>query len=454
VRLRGGRKNTVSHHVTGVTRGFALGRDFWLFQVGQMISIVGDACGNIALAWWILDVTGSPATISAVLVPGMVVQTVLTPILGPFGDRLSRKWLIVGADVLRGCVMAALTAIVATGTFHLPTVVGVYALFAAGTALFNSSALSIVPQLVSVDRLPDAVRVSQSLLAVGRVGGGALGGLLVSWVGVGAAFAVDAVSFGVAVVATAAIRHTSSGRLSVASDSRPSDAVATFVRQLQGGFRVIYRIPVLLSLCAAVAFFNLVLSPMQVLLPTYAKVAKDMPAWFLGGLESSLGLGIVVGAVSIGTLEKIPRLISSVIVGLVFLGGAIALLPYAPGVIWPMLTMFAMGLGVAWTEIPIGARISVAVPDHFRSRVTSIFAFVFDGMAPLGIAVGGLLAAVLTVTEAMTGLGLAVLVALPMLLAVPGLVSFFRQSPSELADSFLAAHPEAFEREPSVKPAG
>jgi MFS family permease len=119
-----------------------------------------------------------------------------------------------------------------------------------------------------------------------------------------------------------------------------------------------------------------------------------------------------------------------------------------------MLTMFAMGLGVAWTEIPIGARISVAVPDHFRSRVTSIFAFVFDGMAPLGIAVGGLLAAVLTVTEAMTGLGLAVLVALPMLLAVPGLVSFFRQSPSELADSFLAAHPEAFEREPSVKPAG
>ena len=222
---------------------------------------------------------------------------------------------------------------------------------------------------------------------------------------------------------------------------------AAFVRQLRGGFRVIYRVPVLLSLCVAVAFFNLVLSPMQVLLPTYAKLAKGMPAWFLGGLESSLGLGIVVGAVGIGALEKIPRLVSSVVVGLVFLGGAIALLPHVPGVVPPMLLMFAMGLGVAWTEIPIGARISVAVPDHFRSRVTSIFAFVFDGMAPLGIAVGGTLVAVLGVTQTMTGLGAAVLLALPVLFAVPGLVAFFRRSPPELADYFREAHPKAFQND-------
>jgi hypothetical protein len=323
-------------------------------------------------------------------------------------------------------------------------VIGVYALFAAGSALFNSSSMSIVPQLVSAELLPDAIRVSQSLLAIGRVLGGALAGLLVSWVGVGAAFAVDAVSFGIAVVATAAIRASTVGTSSAAAGDAAMNPAAAFVRQLRGGFRVIYRVPVLLSLCVAVAFFNLVLSPMQVLLPTYVKLAKGMPAWFLGGLESSLGLGIVVGAVGIGALEKIPRLVSSVVVGLVLLGGAIALLPHVPGVVPPMLLMFAMGLGVAWTEIPIGARISVAVPDHFRSRVTSIFAFVFNGMAPLGIAVGGALVAVLGVTQTMTGLGAAVLLAVPVLFAVPGLVAFFRRSPPELADYFREAHPKAF----------
>ena len=55
----------MSHRLNGIARGFGLGSDFWLFQAGQMISIVGDACGNIALAWWILDVTASPTAISA-----------------------------------------------------------------------------------------------------------------------------------------------------------------------------------------------------------------------------------------------------------------------------------------------------------------------------------------------------------------------------------------------------
>jgi MFS transporter, DHA3 family, macrolide efflux protein len=46
-----------------------LGRDFWLFRLGQAISIVGDSCGAIALAWWILDATGSAAVMSSVLAP-------------------------------------------------------------------------------------------------------------------------------------------------------------------------------------------------------------------------------------------------------------------------------------------------------------------------------------------------------------------------------------------------
>ena len=46
-----------------------LGRDFWLFRLGQAISIVGDSCNAIALAWWILDATGSAAAMSAVLAP-------------------------------------------------------------------------------------------------------------------------------------------------------------------------------------------------------------------------------------------------------------------------------------------------------------------------------------------------------------------------------------------------
>ncbi len=90
------------------SKATTLGRDFWLFQFGQMVSIVGDSCGNIALAWWILDATGSPGKVASVLAPSMLIQSLLTPLAGPLGDRYTRKWLVVGADLLRTAVLVVL----------------------------------------------------------------------------------------------------------------------------------------------------------------------------------------------------------------------------------------------------------------------------------------------------------------------------------------------------------
>ena len=232
----------------------------------------------------------------------------------------------------------------------------------------------------------------------------------------------------------------------VEGDSDRRNSISSFVAQLTDGFRVVGRVPVLFWLCMAIAAVNLLLSPMQVLLPTYAKVSKGMPAWFLGGLESSLGLGIIVGAVGITAVESIPLVISSVVIGLILLGGSMTVLSHVPGVVAPMAVMFLFGVGAAWTNIPIGTRVSVAVPDHFRSRLNSIMAFIFDACAPIGVTAGGVLVGVFGVTRSMTGAGIAVLLILPALFKVPGLTEFFRRSPAELTDYFLKAYPHAFER--------
>jgi hypothetical protein len=304
--------------------------------------------------------------------------------------------------------------------------------------------MSIVPQIVSAGALQGAVRMSQSLQAIGRVLGGVVGGMLVSWIGVGSAFVFDAASFGVATLATAAILDPSSGATPNARGGQAKYAATSFLRELRDGFGVIYRVPVLFWLCIAIAFFNVLLSPMQVLLPTYAKLAKGMPAWFLGALESSLGLGI--SAAGIGALERVSRVMSTVIIGLILVGGPTALLSHVPGIIPPMMMMFLAGVGAAWTNIPIGARISVAVPDHFRSRINSIIAFLFDASAPIGVAAGGALVIALGVTPAMTFLGLAILIPLPALFRIPGFIEFFRRSPAELTNHFFKTYPHAFEQ--------
>ncbi len=407
-----------------------------------MISTVGDACGTIALTWWILDVTASPGKVSTVLASAMFVQTTLTPVLGPLGDRFSRKWLILSSDLLRGVMMAALALLAFSGAFSVSGVLAVYIPFVVGSALFNSNLMSIVPQLVSAGALQNAVRMSESLQAVGRVMGGIVAGVLVTWVGVGSAFVVDAVSFCIAAIATAAILDRRGG--GETTEPEGGSAQAPFLRQLRGGFQVIHRVPILFWLCVAIAFFNLVLNPMLVLLPTYAKLAKGLPAWFLGALESSMGAGIVLGAVAVGALEQRLRRVSSVVLGLLLLGGGIALLPHLPGVIPPLGAMFCVGVGAAWTNIPISTRVSVAVPDHFRSPVNSIISFLFDGSAPIGVAAAGVLVATIGVTASMTSLGAVVLLLVPVLFLIPGFTDFFRRSPSELTGHFLTAYPGAF----------
>ena len=234
-----------------------------MYQTGQTISTVGDACGTIALTWWILDVTNSPAMISTILAPAMGVQMLLTPLFGPLGDRLSRKSLILKSDVIRAIAMVVLASLALRGLFVLPVMIGVYAVFTSGSALFSSNHMSIVPQLVSPDALQRAVRMSQSLQAIGRVMGGVIAGILVSTAGVGWTLLLDAFSFGIAALMTAAIGRLVPPASLAASRNGLKHEARPFMVELKNGFAVIHRVPVLFWLCMAMAFFNLLLSPMQ-----------------------------------------------------------------------------------------------------------------------------------------------------------------------------------------------
>ena len=90
-------------------------------------------------------------------------------------------------------------------------------------------------------------------------------------------------------------------------------------------------------------------------------------------------------------------------------------------------------------------RVSVAMPDHFRSRVNSIVVFLSDGIAPIGVVAGGLLASTLGVTGSMALLGAAVILLVPVLFWIPGFTEFFRRPPEKLVGFFMKAYPRAFE---------
>jgi MFS family permease len=394
----------------------------------------------IALSWWVLDKTGSAARMSAVLAPAMAVRVLLLPLMGPLADRLPRKRLILIADVWRFVCSLAIAVLVHLNRFNVGLLATLYALSAVGGALFAAASSAIVPQLVERDGLQKAMRQTHAVDSLARVAGGILGGVVVSFVGVFGAFLADAISYLASALSC----------LAIAASTRPERAGGGVARgrwsdELIEGFRLLYRIPVLFWLCIVAMFMNLALSPLAVILPVLAKQARNMPAWFLGGLESSISLGAIVGALTVGWVLIRLRAHRLVFAALAMLGIGVAILPWVPNALLPMSVLFWIGVGGTWADVPIGTQISLAVPDSHLARVGAIMAFLCGGIAPLGVAAAGFLISAYGLTAAMACMGVSLLALTPLLLLVPRFADFMNASPKE-AENFLACHyPDALD---------
>lgn len=425
--------------------GSALGRDFWNFRTGQLVSLLGDSCSGIALAWWILNKTGSAAQMSSVIAPAMIVRLVLLPLFGPLGDKFSRKHLILLADLWRFFFSGCLAAMVHFDYFSLPLLIATFACTSIGSALFEAAAGGIVPKLVPREKLQVAYQQTQTINSLAGILGGIAGGLVVSFVGVFAAFAIDAGSYLLAALCTSFIRANTKPERSVQPHSQ--NAFRQWTKELIDGFQVLYRIPVMFWLCMIAMFMNLGLSPLAIVLPVLAKEGRGMPAWFLGGLESSIGLGAIVGALTIGLLQKRLRAHVLMILAIAMIGVGVAVLPWIPTLLLPLSVLFWVGVGGTWANIPIGTQFSLAVPDGYRSRLGSIMNFMCTGISPLGVASAGILISTLGLGVSLVIMGTGVVLLTPLILFIPKFKDFLSSPHDEVGTFFDRHYPGVFEIE-------
>jgi MFS family permease len=206
----------------------SLGMDFWNYRLGQLVSLLGDSCSSIALAWWILDKTGSAAVMSSVLAPAMLIRILLLPLLGPLGDKYSRKHLIVIADIGRFVMGAAIAAMVYFDNFNLGLLITAFLISSIGSALFGVASPGIVPNLVTRDQFQIANQQSQAINSVAAILGGILGGVIVSSVGIFGAFVFDMGSYLIAAFCSARIKANTKAEANV-SGSEISEAKHPFI---------------------------------------------------------------------------------------------------------------------------------------------------------------------------------------------------------------------------------
>jgi MFS transporter, DHA3 family, macrolide efflux protein len=415
--------------------GTSLGHDFWKFRLGQLVSLLGNGCRSIALSWWILEKTGSAKAIASVLVPAMAVSLILLPLFGPLGDNFSRKKLMVIGDLIRFVTGGLMAGMVYLDHFNLPLLACLYSAAAIGTALFNAAEYAIMPQIVEREKLQVAFQQTYALTSFGGVAGGIVGGLVVSVFGILGGFLTDAASFLIAVLSTNLIRANTIPK----RKASPLKSMSHLKKELFDGFRLLFKIPVLFWASMMAMLINFVQAPFWVALPVFVKLGKNMSPWYMGGLESSLALGTIAGALGLKFIQRFLKNRALLVATLALQGMGFLLLPWVPGLLLPFGMLLGVGLGSSIANIQFDTQLALVIPDSHRSRFNSIIEFLCLGLYPLGMAGGSLIIARAGVSITLGIMGFLLILMAPLILLIPKLDELMGV-PVHKAREFLRKH--------------
>jgi MFS family permease len=166
----------------------------WLLAARTM-ALLGNAVAPVALAFAVLDLTGSVTDLGVVVAARSVTNVALLLMGGVLADRMSRRTLLVGASWVAGLTQAVVAALVLTGTATVTTLAVLSAFNGAAAALSFPASVALTPQTVPTNALVPANALLRLGITTATITGAAAGGVLVAAVGPGWGLALDAATF-------------------------------------------------------------------------------------------------------------------------------------------------------------------------------------------------------------------------------------------------------------------
>lgn len=166
-------------------------RPFALLWSGQTVSRLGDSLYSIALAWWVLEKTGSAAAMGVVLICSTIPMLLLLLVGGVAVDRLPRVRLMLTSDLVRGALVALIAFLAFQDWLELWQLFVLSALFGVVRAFFYPAYTAIIPDLVPAEMLPSANSLRSTNLQMAQIIGPGIGAAIVAFGGTTLAFALD-----------------------------------------------------------------------------------------------------------------------------------------------------------------------------------------------------------------------------------------------------------------------
>ena len=359
-------------------------RNLW---VAATLSLFGDFFSYIAIAWLVLQLTGSSLALGSVLVAQAVPRGLLMLVGGALADRLSPRLTMLGSMGLRAVFVAPLAAVVIAGRAQMWEVYGISVVFGIVDAFFMPARTSILPKIVADQELEPGNAVLNVTGQAAVILGPVLGGVTVAALGTGWAFAADAACFAIGFVF---VLWLPAAARAASGDEHPDGGMAG---QILAGFRYAWGdIGIRVSLIVIAVVDFAANGALGVGLPTLARGRFSAGATGFGILLAAWGVGATAGALGSGLVPPPKRfgwLLAAVCAWIGVGIGVVGILPsLAPAALAMGISGIATGAvntyGLSWLQ----RRTDPAM----QGRVMSLVMLASMGLTPVAYAASGAIA--------------------------------------------------------------
>jgi len=361
-----------------------LNKNFFLLLTGQFVSQLGDKFYLIALAWWVLEKTGSPSIMGIIIFCSIFPEIITSFISGYFVDNYGKKRIIVFCDLIRGFLMLLGSALFFGNSLEISHIILISTAISISSSFFNPAVQSIYPLILNNSKIKAGQSLSQLAYGVTSVFGPVFGSILLGFTGVGFIFLINGISYIISGLSEWFIYF----------EEKAEKSKQDFKSSFKDGLFFILKNREILITVMLIGIVHFFIGSFQLILPIISRLFSQENPIFLGITESSMGFGFIIGSILSRFIKKeyFRTLINiSMILGIVFfVSGLIITLKLMVIILLPIFVILT-GASVSNASIFWNSFLHKKTPLNLSGRVFSISNMTGNFSLPVSIAVTGIL---------------------------------------------------------------
>lgn len=359
-------------------------RNYFLFFSGQGISQIGTQMQRIAISWLVYRLTNSVLLLGVIGFTNQIPTFLLSPVAGVFADRWNRHRTLVVTQTLAMLQALILAILVMSDKIQIWQIVVLGTMLGVVNAFDTPVRQAFVIDMVErKEDLGNAIALNSSLVNGARFWGPAIAGILISLVGEGMCFLLNAISYVAVIWALIAMRITVKKKEAVAKD---------VWYELREGCTYAFDSKPIRDILLFLGLVSFMGRPYTVLMPVFATDILHGGAHTLGFLLGATGVGALMGAVFLASRQDAMGLGRWIYLAATILGAGLITLSFTTVFATFVFILVITGFGMMVQTATSNTVLQSIVEESKRGRIMSFYTLSIRGMTSFGSLLAGILA--------------------------------------------------------------